>query len=164
MSNGPNTDRTVIKLSERDVDDAKRLLALLAAAAERDGVKTTAASEPTQSGPHPRSNQKRAREILFLRRRRHAIFGRAMFGEPAWDLLLLLYVQNGSSRHTISRLAELASISKSTALRWLDYLETQRLICREPHPTDKRANFVALTDKGKEAMDLYLSETLQDSL
>jgi DNA-binding MarR family transcriptional regulator len=80
-----------------------------------------------------------------------------MFGEPAWEMLLLLYAL--PSRQTITRLAELASASKSTAIRWIDYLESQRLIVREVHPTDNRAVFVDLTDKGREAIRLYLSGT-----
>lgn len=102
----------------------------------------------------------RAGEILSNRRRRHDIFGKAMFGEPAWDMLLLLYAIEHGERQTIGRLGDLAGASKTTALRWFDYLEAQKLVQRDPHPTDKRAAFVELTDKGRDALELYLSGTL----
>ncbi len=82
-----------------------------------------------------------------------------MFGEPAWEMLLLLYAIG--PRETVSRLAELAHASKSTAIRWIDYLECQGLVRREAHPTDKRALLVELTEKGSDAIRMYLSETSQ---
>ncbi len=104
----------------------------------------------------------RAREILAIRGRRYAIFGKAMFGEPAWDMLLLLYVSDPTAAQTVSELAELAGASKSTGLRWIKYLESQRLICRQSHATDRRAEVVTLSDKGLGAIKLYLSETLRN--
>jgi DNA-binding MarR family transcriptional regulator len=106
--------------------------------------------------------RQRAREILVMRRKRYPIFGRAMFGEPAWDMLLLLYLSEATSARTVSELADLAGASKSTGLRWIRYLESQRLICRQSHATDKRAEVVALSEKGVGAIELYLHETLEN--
>jgi DNA-binding MarR family transcriptional regulator len=80
-----------------------------------------------------------------------------MFGEPAWEILLLLYALG--ARQTIGRLAELACASKSTTIRWIDYLEAQQLVTRQPHPNDKRAVYAELTDKAREAIRVYLSGT-----
>jgi DNA-binding MarR family transcriptional regulator len=41
----------------------------------------------------------------------------------------------------------------------LEYLESQRWVQREPHPTDKRAIFVNLTENGRAALEAYLSGT-----
>ena len=150
----------VIKLSRRDIEDARRLLSLLSDDDSRLII------EPSDSEPLPRQTaesqvlQRLARDILANRRRRHDIFGKAMFGEPAWEMLLLLYVVESGPRQTISRLADLAGASKSTALRWIDYLDAQRLVRRESHPTDRRAAFVELTEKARGAIELYLSDTL----
>lgn len=157
----PSTDPVVIKLSRRDLHDARRLLSLLASR------ETTILIEPPELAHSTRASahllQRHARDILANRRRRQDIFGRAMFGEPAWEMLLLLYVLESGPRQTIGRLADLAGASRSTALRWIDYLDAQRLIRRDAHPTDRRAAFVELTDKGKEALELYLSDTLPPS-
>jgi DNA-binding MarR family transcriptional regulator len=83
-----------------------------------------------------------------------------MFSEPAWEMLLMLYVLEGEARQKVSRLAEIAEISKSTALRWIDYLHAQGLIVRESHPNDKRAAYVELTEKGHGAIEMYLNETI----
>lgn len=104
-----------------------------------------------------RHSQEVALELLRLRKHRHEIFGRAMFGEPAWEMLLLLYAVG--PRQTVSHLARLVGASKSTAIRWIDYLDSQRLVQRHSHPTDKRAVVVELTQKGRNAIRLYLSET-----
>jgi DNA-binding MarR family transcriptional regulator len=75
--------------------------------------------------------------------------------------LLWLYALNSGPRQTVSSLANLINASKSTTLRWVDYLDSQRLIRREPHPTDRRAAFVELTEKGRGALGVYLSGTLR---
>jgi hypothetical protein len=136
-------------MSDRDVAEAKRLLSLLADAEAVDGAEAGAGESAELL--------ERAREILASRRRREEIFGKAIFGEPAWEMLLLLYVGQSESRRTIGRLGEIARISKSTTLRWIDDLERRGLVRREPHPTDRRAVFVELTYEGKKAIDTYLS-------
>jgi DNA-binding MarR family transcriptional regulator len=102
----------------------------------------------------------RAREIVESRQQRLQLFGAGMFTETAWDLLLLLYLGQPGARQTISSLALAAGSSKSTAIRWFAYLEHRKLAQREPHPTDKRAAFVSLTEKGRDLLDAYLAGTL----
>lgn len=82
-----------------------------------------------------------------------------MFGEPAWEMLLALYVAEGGPRQTVSCLAKLSGAPKATALRWMDYLSQAKLIRRDLHPTDKRVVFVELTDHGRSRVEAYLSET-----
>jgi DNA-binding MarR family transcriptional regulator len=53
----------------------------------------------------------------------------------------------------------LSGASRSTAMRWIEFLAGRDLVRREDHPTDKRRNFVSLTEKGRHLLDLYLSET-----
>lgn len=148
-------ENIVLKLTPHDLEEAKRLLSLLATDASDARVEPRAGQ---RANAHVL--ERRARDVLANRKRRHDIFGKGMFGEPAWEMLLLLYVMQGGARQTISRLGEGAGVSKSTALRWIDYLEARRLIRRESHPTDRRAAFVELTDKGRDALELYLFETL----
>lgn len=151
---GREAARTV-RVSDRDVAEARRLLSLLADA--QAGAPAEAEPEASMRGSPPAELLSRARAILEGRRRREALFGKTIFGEPAWEMLLLLYLGASESRRTLGRLGELAGISKSTALRWIDYLDRQELVRREPHPTDKRAVFVELTKKGRQSLDLYLS-------
>lgn len=150
-------ERTEVTLSGRDLEDARRLLALLAKANDLLTVSNVALA-PGSRVTNEQLLAARARQILEARQRRTRVFGRAMFGEPAWEMLLLLYVSESGPRQTVTRLAERSGASKGTALRWLDYLLHQNLVRREPHPTDRRAAFVELTDKGRAALEKYLSE------
>lgn len=162
MNYGPDQqadeEPTLVKLSRRDVQDARRLLTVLL-----NGDADAAFAGRTLPGVSVDSNSldRRAREIFARRQRRINHFGKAMFGEPAWEMVLLLYMTNTGPRLTVSRLAELSGASRSTALRWIDYLEDRELVRREAHPTDKRAAFVELSAKGRRMLDTYLSEAAQ---
>jgi DNA-binding MarR family transcriptional regulator len=133
----------------------RRLLALLS----RDGQKPhdRSVNAPLDRDDAPNDDQllRRAKNILQERQRRMSRFGRAMFGEPAWEILLLLYVSE--LRYTTSRLVEASGATRSTAMRWIDYLEKRRFLVRTEHPTDRRSAFVALTHEGKEELAAYLS-------
>ena len=103
---------------------------------------------------------KRARQAFIDRRKRIAIFEADMFGELAWDILLILYIEREGRRHSIAQLAQVCGASPSSTLRWVRVLESRDLICRTQHPTDLRAAFVELSEKGIRAMNSYFSETL----
>lgn len=150
-----------VTLTGRDREDARRLLALLS---EHDReVAGSALPAALLQSIHTEQEQLRekARQILALRRKRCRLFSGAMFGEPAWEMLLTLYAADGAGRLTVSGLALQSGSSKATALRWIDYLERQELIERQAHPTDQRAAFAKLTEQGKEALEGYLSDVTE---
>jgi DNA-binding MarR family transcriptional regulator len=141
-------------LSNRDRADAARLLTLLL---DEEGV--------GEQRPHDLDPITLAEAIIEDRRRRAEIFNPSMFGEPAWELLLTLFVMDQRGpRLTIGRLAQVARTKLTTALRWLDYLEDQDLVRRELHPNDARTAFIELTDKARDSLRLYLSGTLISNL
>jgi DNA-binding MarR family transcriptional regulator len=99
-----------------------------------------------------------ARELYRERRRRDALFGDAeLFGEPAWDILLDLYVATHDGRTIpVTSACIAASVPVTTALRWLGHLQSRDLIRRGPDPQDRRRTLVRLTDKGSALMEDYL--------
>ena len=100
-----------------------------------------------------------ARQIRYARDRRAESFDQNIFGEPAWDILLALYTIDGDRRRLNTReLCELAGVALTTALRWLDSLEEQGMVERAPNPFDQRMVYIELADKGRAAMDSYLSQ------
>ena len=106
----------------------------------------------------------KAKSVLNRRRLRSRFFNRAIFGEPAWEILLVLYISDVSGgRQTIGKLADWIDTPLTTALRWIAYLEKERLVERQAHPQDKRVVFLRLLDKGRNSMEAYLS-SLQSSL
>lgn len=89
-------------------------------------------------------------------------FGPAFFGEPAWEMLLVLYVSQRTHRSTTTQIARLSQAPMTTALRWMEALEREDLVERQRHPTDGRMTFIRLTAKGHSAVELYLSETMPE--
>lgn len=110
----------------------------------------------------------KARRLLLERERRLAHFSPVMFGEPGWEMLLVLYVSEATeTEQTIGTLVGSIGAPQTTALRWIDYLEKERLISRQRHELDRRAVVIAITEKGREKLDRYFStstDELQDDL
>jgi DNA-binding MarR family transcriptional regulator len=85
------------------------------------------------------------------------MLGRAAIGEPAFDLLLRLYVRSGQNETSLSSLARPAAIPWSSAMRWIRYLADKGLVeCTESR-SDRRATSVQLTPSGRAMMDEFLS-------
>lgn len=101
------------------------------------------------------------REILRYRRRRERIFGNDLFGEPAWDILLELYLAELTYKKMSVSAACLASaVPATTALRWISTLEKKGLIMRRNDPMDRRRVWLCLTPQGSSAMQNYLTMTV----
>jgi DNA-binding MarR family transcriptional regulator len=87
-----------------------------------------------------------------------------MFGEPGWNILLALYVREDELDPTVASLAAMICAPQTSTTRWLDYLEGQRFVVRETHPTDRRSVIARLTENGRVALEGYLSEVLTNGL
>lgn len=94
------------------------------------------------------------------RRRRAEVFGdETLFGEPAWDILLDLYVSGERGKRVAVTSACIGSgVPSTTALRWLNVLEARGLVEREDDNADARRSFVRLTSKARIAMAEYFSD------
>lgn len=96
------------------------------------------------------------------RRDRNRFFGNDLFSEPAWDILLDLYMQHEKGKSVSVTSACLASgVPSTTALRWLRVLEEQELILRTAHPMDHRSYVVKITESGHRRVRLCILERLQ---
>jgi DNA repair protein RadC len=81
-----------------------------------------------------------------------------MFGEPAWDMLVALYVADAAGRDvSVSGLAEWSECPRTTGLRWLAFLEKEGLIRRRSHPSDRRMYFSELAEDARRALDEFFS-------
>lgn len=150
----PTTTGTV-QLSPTDIRDAIRLLSMLLDATTR----SPPGAESRNSGEPERSKLRaRASELLKISRLRREHFAPSMFGEPAWEILMTLYLND--ARFTVTRLGEYTGLPVTTTVRWVNYLEKEKLIARNPHPTDMRMAVIELTTKGRERLDRYFSEIL----
>ena len=154
-----STSPKTVTLTERDLKDAARLFRLFADSTHLgDGFGGLIATEASPSAAADRQALvAKARLVLGSRLAREQYFHRDLFGEPAWEILLALYViEDAGARFTISKLAECIHAPLSTVVRWVKTLEEQSLVSRSNHPTDRRIVFVRLLDKGREGLDGYL--------
>lgn len=98
-----------------------------------------------------------ARHIYTSRRRRASIFGNHdLFGEPAWDMLLDLYIAYAEGKSVSVSSACIGSAAPATTgLRWLGILADEGLVVRENDPADQRRVMVRLTAHGIVAMERF---------
>ena len=94
-----------------------------------------------------------AQGIYRARRKRARHFPAELFADPAWDMLLDLFVSSvaGTSVSTTS-LCIAADVPHSTCLRWIALLKDHGLVSRHRVPEDKRLFLITLTAKGYRLM------------
>jgi DNA-binding MarR family transcriptional regulator len=159
MSEPESSAEDCTDVSRTDSAECARLLALLINKELGSPNKTNSA--PTvgvERSPARAVLVARAREVFSERKRRSAYFSPIMFGEAGWDLLLALYMLDfagvqQTTRNLVRRIEE----PLTSALRWVNYLEKERLIARRRSPSDQRAVILEITDKARERLDQYFS-------
>ena len=114
---------------------------------------------PTDGG-----SEREFRLALLLRQsrgRRNAIFGQDIFSDPAWDILLDLYVHDRSGLPVaVTNLCTGSDIPQTTVLRWVKTLSARGLVERRADVRDGRRVFVTLTADARRRMDRFLREAL----
>jgi hypothetical protein len=84
-----------------------------------------------------------------------------LFGEPAWDIVLDIYVHQAKGRSTSITAACIGSHAPATtALRYIDLLCELGWVEKIPDGNDRRRSLLALTPSAKEHMDRYLDRVL----
>lgn len=100
-----------------------------------------------------------ARVISTQRNRRRDYISHDLLGEPAWDMLLDLFVQYaGGARVSTTSLCIASQVPTSTALRYIGLLEETGYVSRSPSDADRRVTFVSLTELGVISMGNYLEK------
>ena len=149
-----STQMTMHPLAEELLEIAARICDVAAAAAP------TALALETPPGWVQKSRNNHldlARKTYALRRKRAAIFGKPeLFGEPAWDILLDLYIAQAEGKPVSVSSACIGSASPATTgLRWLGILADEGLVVRENDCDDHRRVLVRLTAAGMAAMERF---------
>src|SRR6478609_5454372 len=102
--------------------------------------------EPERSSDSP-SKKLIAEAWIAALRQRNKVFTEGIFADPAWDLLLDLYVSHCNGRPvSVTSACIAANVPATTALRWIGVLENKGLIARADDPHDNRRKLVNLTD------------------
>ncbi len=146
-------------------DDAQRVwlthhVSMLQLGAWRRVSMTIAYEDSAPIDDERRALKRAAERILGKRRLRERYWGAAMVGEPAFDLLLELFVQEAEGRAVYTTSAAVASGAPlTTALRQIAMLVEHGLVRRLPDPIDRRRVIVQLTAEGTRTMTDYLAAT-----
>ncbi|MGV1681714.1 winged helix DNA-binding protein [Sphingopyxis sp. NJF-3] len=102
-----------------------------------------------------------AQSEFHNRRRRDSLIRYDLFAEPAWDMLLDLYIQHHRGQPvTIDRLCTAAATASTTALRWLGLLIEKELVIRSSTAEEDGIVRVALSERGIGEMERYLRDFL----
>jgi len=85
-----------------------------------------------------------------------------LFGEPAWDMLLDLYVHQAKGLSTSITGACIGSHAPpTTALRYVELLHDQGWIEKIPDESDRRRSFLALTLTATRRLDRHFDQLLE---
>lgn len=105
-----------------------------------------------------------ARSLLDLQRSRR-ILGAKLFTDPAWEILLDLYISNHEGRRlSVSAVCVGTSSSSATALRYLAMLQDQLLVSRTRDENDGRRSYIELTPLGQTRLRQLLSRYVGEEL
>lgn len=116
------------------------------------------ASAPQADGRAALPDPRMVRQVIVNRQVRGRFFDAALFGDPAWDMLLDLTAAHGEGAQvSVTSLCIAAGVPATTALRWLTQMVETGIFVRVPDPVDKRRAFIALSDKAIGAMAGYFA-------
>lgn len=122
-----------------------------------NGVSHAAGAGEAEGGSGLSHAAARAERLYAERRRRDTLFPPDLFGEPAWDLLLALFIARDKGKSVILCAAyRKAGVSDTTGRRVLDRLEREGLINRRRAPRSRKTRLVELTQEGVERLTEYL--------
>jgi hypothetical protein len=95
------------------------------------------------------ANSVLAQGVFESRRQRVRIFGTGLFADPAYDILLYMFIKLEAKEPVSAlRLCVAADVPESTALRHIRLLVANGYLERMVHPNDKRIVNLRLTSIG----------------
>jgi len=102
-----------------------------------------------------------ARQILAGRKQREHFFDPALFSNPAWDLVLHLYVATAEDGGmSVSDYCASSSTHKGVVLRWLDYFQQEEMVVEAIDPERTDQVLIRLSDTTHMAVSAYLASLI----
>ena len=144
----------------RLIDEAQKLASIIGGA-RSDPANLSAHISATAEGPDNKGkNQLDTARLLKLLRTRDIktqYFSDRLFADPAWHMILDLMENHLLQRNvSVSSLYLASGVAAATASRRLDEMVQSQLVERWLDPTDRRRQFVRLTDGTVELVTNYL--------
>lgn len=102
-----------------------------------------------------------ARRMIAERYRRFQFFDGHLFSDPAWDIMLELFVAEIEVREVpVTNLCFTSNVPDTTVLRWIKTLCYEGLVVRHKDKVDKRRVLVQLTRPASDSMRRYMEEQM----
>ncbi len=122
-------------------------------------------ARPPGEAPALPPDPERVKTVIRARQRRERFFQARLFSDPAWDMLLDLFVaQLEQRRVTVSSLCIAAAVPSTTGLRWIHLMETAGFFQRERDERDRRRVYITLTPAAIDAMNGYFATLPENHL
>lgn len=166
VTQSPNAE-TPTEFDEHEfAADVKKLEDLLAESkAVLDRIAAQSANTESNSAQQPviGSPLCAAKALYAMRRQRTLLFASSeLFGEPAWDILLDLFIaRQEGKRVPVTSACIGAAVPPTTGLRWLALLESTGMVKREDDPKDARRSFVSISERAENAVAQAMTELLR---
>lgn len=135
-----------------------------------DTFDTTKAVEPEPRARAPRRLEieamrpalvREAQRQISMRAARGKFFPVELFGEPAWNMLLDLYISKANGvRITVTSACIASDAPNTTALRYIDLMVAMDLVARVPSSVDRRVIYLELKDRAETLMEKFLRSQL----
>ncbi len=75
------------------------------------------------------------------------MFPAGLMGDPAWDMMVDLFVTEAKGKRlSVSSASVATRTAQTTGLRWINRLVDEGLVIRLSDSTDRRRNFLVLSD------------------
>lgn len=101
-----------------------------------------------------------ARQMISQRQRRYQYFSGHLFSDPAWDIMLELFVAEREKREVSVTNLCLTNVPDTTVLRWIKTLSFEGLVLRRKDKVDRRRVLVRLSRPAAQAMLGYIEEQM----
>jgi DNA-binding MarR family transcriptional regulator len=102
------------------------------------------------------------RRMIAERYRRYQYFSAHLFSDPAWDILLELFIAEIEMRQVpVTNLCFTSNVPDTTVLRWIRLMEQDGLLIRRKDKVDKRRVLVQLNRQAADAMRAYMEEQMR---
>jgi hypothetical protein len=112
---------------------------------KEDGLPVSPALDPSV---------RQARHALAMRASRHDHFPDILFGEPAWDLLLHLYIAEAERRQlSVEQCLNLSTAPATTTTRWIRLMVEHELVIH-----DSAGEALSLTASARQALKAFLRQ------
>jgi len=103
-----------------------------------------------------------ARRILAGRRERDRYFDPMVFSNPAWDMLLDMYVASAEGRaQSVLDCCAAAPVAQRVALRWLAYLKHEDMVIETRDSAQPRQTHIQLSDLMRRTISAYLGSLIR---